>query len=51
MLLTLRVKAGKTQVHARAIDEFRRDAVKKLEEFIGSWPSVPREQKAGGYIH
>jgi integrase len=42
---------GLTQVYAKAIDEFRRDAIKKLEEFVRSRPSAPTEQKTGGYIH
>jgi len=41
---------GLTQVYAKAIDEFRRDAIKKLEEYVRSRPSPPNEQKTGGYI-
>jgi len=39
-----------TQVYAKAIDEFRRDAIRKLEEFVRSRPSVPSKPATGGYI-
>jgi len=38
------------QTYAKAIDEFRRDAIKKLEEYVRSRPSPRSEQKTGGYI-
>jgi integrase len=41
---------GLTQVYAKAIDEFRRAAIKKLEEYVRARPSIPSEQKTGGYI-
>jgi len=41
---------GLTQVYAKAIDEFRRDAIKKLEEYVRTRPSVPSGQKTSGYI-
>jgi hypothetical protein len=41
---------GLTQVYAEAIDEFRRDAIKKLEEYVRTRPSLPKEQKISGYI-
>lgn len=30
---------GLTQTHAKAIDDFRRDATKKLEEFVQAQPA------------
>ena len=41
---------GLTQVYAKAIDEFRREAIKKLEEYVRTRPSPSSEQKTIGYI-
>jgi hypothetical protein len=41
---------GLTQIYAKTIDEFRRDAIKKLEEYVQSRPSPSSEQKTAGYI-
>ena len=41
---------GLTQVYAKAIEEFRREAIKKLEEYVKARPSVPSKLETGGYI-
>ena len=41
---------GLTQVYAKAIDEFRREAINKLEEYVRTRPPLRTEQKTGGYI-
>jgi integrase len=42
---------GLTQVYAKAIDEFRRDAIKKLEDFTQSRPSPSIESATNRYLH